>query len=425
MGYTQQLTLMGRYDLSDVPFRPVMPEQDLLFYHTKPLGVNTLRKAIFGVSDNAFTTLDPQTLTDFGYAEQGGMITKGEYLFNIGSDAAGTQQQRLYCINRGTGAVTWADTPTNTIALYGPSIVPSGVAVLGQQGVLAGDFVSSAAQFYRSPYPAVAFSVVNMPTTSPPISPMYQGTIDPIMIGGNAYHIQISATYTGVPLPHNLYNRLFVYKETPGGVRTISEVLPGIFRCVSHGPSDLTELNIGFNPGTPTRMQTDSQNNIYMITKNYFPGVPYMIKWAGNDLPGPLTAHQQEYLIPGGTTTATSGCIHAFHIDKSFNKMYYAVATGGAGTQGFVLQHCVLPYDPADVKTFNTDSATLLGTTGVTGIWTFPPYVYVTKGPGTAAPFYGNQLLKFYDPDLDPKPRSKRRGGELWDIVPEVAPYFG
>jgi hypothetical protein len=101
--------------------------------------------------------------------------------------------------------------------------------------------------------------------------------------------------------------------------------------------------------------------------------------------------------IDAGAGGANQSITASFHINSEFLKIY-TINPLASDDPPYPnnLYHANLPWTNEQIEVLpdtNTQNARL------TGIWTFPPYVYVSKLAGLT---YGNQLLKFYDPDLVP-----------------------
>lgn len=405
------LVLIGRYNLNAEPYRPIMTEPDTLYYR-KTLA--EIRKVTWGVSDLVFTTLLLGATPGDVISSGGNMIHQNGALVTTG------YAPRCANIINFVDILTLAESSSTNSANF---LAPNGVA----HG--PGGFIAQLASIA-----AVAGAGASGDTNPPgALSEASVGTgatfshspfnYDPVIIGNSAYWmIMADSTTTVDPGVEYLKGYLMRMNVTTGAV-TVSQVDRAVYRWSDHL---LGGEVFSFGSGSinkPIIMRTDSAGNVYAIT-NGAANRQYFNRFSPSDFAtGALFNNQTDFLLPQGDyisyTLGTAG--HSgFHIDKNFNKLYCGVCTAAGNMNRLFnkpLSGLTTIVGGGAGEYYDVDG----GGSVITGIWTFPPLLYVAKTSGAG---FGPQLLKFYDTDLVNR-RRKRRGGELWGIVPEVANYLG
>lgn len=130
------------------------------------------------------------------------------------------------------------------------------------------------------------------------------------------------------------------------------------------------------------------------------------------------TTFLQDYSVDIGLSAGGApGGDHynAFRITEAFSRSHFSAYANVAGQQARIYSSPAWPIDITDFVALDTGACT------ITGIWTQPPFVFVTK---TSGPTFGNQLIKIYDPALDSIRRSRRSGSEIWELIPEIGQWL-
>jgi hypothetical protein len=128
-----------------------------------------------------------------------------------------------------------------------------------------------------------------------------------------------------------------------------------------------------------------------------------------------VTGVAEVQILDAANPSLNANFIQNFWIDYQFGRIYWAFSNLGFQLSGASLSTWPLVPDTVLVDTGNNAA------NSIRGIYTEPPYVYLTK---TIGPTYGNQYIRIYDTELEDPHRSRKRGGEFWNIIPEVAPYM-
>lgn len=374
-------TLEGRYDLpvGNSPWRPTMPEDGVMIYRKT---LTEVRKAVWNVSDALLATLGGVTSGDV--ITVGGMsASQGKYAILSGFNN-GAVTNRVHTVHIDTGAEDFINSPG--------TIAPEKIASSSTRHLIpgtAGAAVGIVGCDFDIPITGQnRFTAGAVNSESPAIA----GTIEGIPDGaGNTLNILLTGLTSVVGSV--IYFDIYRYLENSSGVFSATRIQGAAFQRLNHGNTGASFSFTGNSSAKPNRILRDGQGKLYALSQ-LSTNETYWHTWDEADLiSGSMSTNQTDLLLSSLTyagvgTTVTHG---AFHINQYFQKAYFALPTASNDVRR--LCHKKLPMT-SGFDTYDVDTNGSL----ITGIWTFPPYVYVAKSAGTT---YGPQLIKFYDSELD------------------------
>lgn len=197
------------------------------------------------------------------------------------------------------------------------------------------------------------------------------------------------------------------FTPLPGNAVITAYIPPqpiGIYNPVFYGTQDST-----FPWGV-----REWNNYIYLFANGQNAGNGYPIILRINKTTGVV----ETQILDAVTPLVNANAINNFWIDYQFQRIYWSVS----GANRFRIWGAYLTTWPLDQTDFVDVDTGNLANNSVRGLFTTPPYVYAMK---TAGPTFGDQYIRIYDSALDPgRRRSKRRGGEIWELIPEIGDYL-
>lgn len=401
------LSLIGRYNLNlihtEAPYRPAMGAMDIMIYRRT---LTEVRKVIWGVSDVVLANLASITAGDVISVGGVSQVINNHYV--TGPAVSGNLSPIFHAVDIDTGIETSNSIAAGNIGLDKISRSNTRTVSCETFGGVAG----------------IRFTDFDVPITS--IATRTAGglsgdgayrlaTIEPILLGGDFYNIL--ETSDVIADPGVWYHGLNVYKESAAGIFSCWHEQRGLYVYLNHGIGGPSFSYTASSTPKPGVWQRDGEGYIYALVE--VSGAIYWVRWTETDLPNALYLHQTETSIPGASYGAVTSTFNrasngSFHINKQFKKAYFAISTSVTNVQR--LAHQKLPVT-AGYEYTDVDTAKAV----ITGIWTFPPFVFVAKTGGAT---YGPQLIKYFDPDLVLQTKSRRSGSEIWELIPEVGQYL-
>jgi hypothetical protein len=376
------MSVVSRLNVGGAPNRPVFRPGGIVFYHS---ATQNLRKAdLDAATDVLFCngTL-PGQATGYNAIHLGGFYCIGT------SGGGGGLTGRITFVNLATAAVS-------TVVIPDPGPAQSFMGTVGAIGANKVCTMNSGGGFATQvwsllpPAHAVVTAASSLTTTGALFS------WQPIVEGGLPYLL--------TPFTANL-------------VRASSFTTPGV-NCVATAFS-MPLLSGIYNPLLYQQQDAtfpwnvfEYQGFFYMFGKGTTGGQEYPMI-TRTDISTGVTDVQ---ILDAVTPVLATSCIMNAWLAQDFGRLYWSFGGTAFRLYGASLTQWPLTVvDTIDVDTGNN------GTNSIRGLYTEPPYIYLTK---TAGPTYGNQFIRVFDTELDRARRPKRRGGELWDLIPEVAPHI-
>ncbi len=382
------LTLLGRHNLGGAPYDPAMQDEGVLIYRSSSTDV---RKAVYGSSDVALgTVLNPGTrgLPYFGSAE-----IFGDYYYPpFRQDPYANPF--ISAIHTTTGVLTEFSTGLANWGSYQMRAHVFRNSGKTAQFSLASGAGNNCSDIWGNTPPIAAIFVPGNSPTGDMTNSM-PATTPSIIAGGNELvlifedRVTVDATIS--------YHQAYMYSWN--GANIAFTQIPR-FSYVYFNKGNTGPTMSPVDSGWPSRMMV-ADDKLWFFQKRSDSTSIWITQMNMADLPNTGYANQTWTLtnIGVGTIGTSNPAVMAFHIDQAFKKIYTInplAASSGSFPRPNDIYDAFLPWTSPQQTVLpdpgNTTNAL------ITGIWSFPPYVYVTKLAGVT---YGNQLLKFYDPDLD------------------------
>lgn len=380
------MSVVSRLNIGAAPYAMVFRPGGLLFYRSSN---TTVRKAVMDASTDAVFANTLQ-VTGAGASVVTALYMGGFYCSGQGC-ANGGGTARVNFVNLATGAVSVVTTPEPDVAQVWDGTIGALTGKVCWSYIPGG---ASQQQFWSLAPPAHALAQDGM-TAGPPRPRtifswgLHNGTERLLMGvsgGGNAL-TQGAFIVRGPP---NYFTSIF----TPPNVS-------GIYTPISY-----TTQGSGLPWGV-----YEYQGYLYTfaLAVNGGNSYPALVRF------NIATGVAQVQILDAVNPSLGANFIQDFWIDQDFGRIYFAFSNLGFKLFGASLSTWPIVPDTLLVDTGNA------GANSIRGVYTEPPYVYLAK---TAGPTYGNQYIRIYDSELDRSRHPKRRGGELWDLIPEAAPYI-
>lgn len=385
--------IVSRVNLNASPFSPVMIQEGIMYYNS-PAATTQLRKVDFGAgTDTLFSNALP--------AEAGNLrsacIANNHYCIGRTAPAPGA----IVMVNLATAGVTTRNLAIrNAGDIIAPPLVPS---VAGDKVYQSVQNNAAGAYLWESTPPAApAFGLIHA----------YGGFANTcIRHEGNRWAKlgveKLAGFVVGAADP-----KLFHLDMATGGAAGTGFRLPLTFEGSGVTRGDLSSQRPLWFSGYAGRSGAVDTVPFFLFgfgIKNTTGDLLYFVA-QNNDADAAITK-------PGLIVNGVGGwCMDAVAVIEKFGRIYWGFM-GQAVGHGFRLYSSKTT--PLDVSNF-IDVDTGPSANSITGIWIFPPFVYVAKSSGGT---YGAQLVKIYDTELDPR-QSGRKGNELWNIIPEIGRYL-
>jgi hypothetical protein len=381
------LTLIGRWNLGGGPFDPAMQDEGVLIYRSSAA---TVRKAVWNVSDAFLGTINNpggHALPYFGNAE-----IFGDYYYPPFRNAPYATPW-ISAIHTGTGALTEFSTAPLSWGSYQMRAHVFKNNLKTAQMSLALPVPANNASSIWGNTPPVAATFTGGSAPSGDMSTVMPATVPVINVAGLESVFIFGDRITPDAFVH--YHQ--AYRYTWNGLNIALSYIPRFsYVYFLKGIAGFTMSPIQ----DPSRMMV-ADGKLWFFQKRSDSNSIWLSEMNMNDLPNTAYANQNWTLttigISGGVGVNTPWTM-AFHIDADFNKIYTtnpAAATSGPFPRPNDLYSAFLPWTNPEIYVLPDAISTT--NARITGIWSFPPYIYITKMAGGT---FGNQLIKFYDPDM-------------------------
>lgn len=406
------ISLVGRWNLGGAPYDPAMKDEGVLIYRPSAA---TVRKAVYQVSDAALGTVTnpgARALPYFGTAE-----IFGDYYYPPFRQNPYANPPWLTAIHTTTGAETqFATGALNWGSYQMRTMIFETAGKVAQQSLVTGAGNNASSMWGDTPPTANTFTAGN--AASGDMSSLLPAVTRSFQMGGSESVLYMGERVTIDAGPVH-YHEAYWYLWN-GAAVTLTMIPRFLYVYVNKGAGGTSWSKVT----NPARMIVHDNKIWYLRKRSDTNSI-----WVGsvNLANMPNSGYTSEVLtvttVGVGTIGTNTPWTAAMHIDPTYGRIYMVdplAATSGGFPRPNDLHAATLPWTNP-TSWVSPDAG---GTTNalITGIWTFPPYVYITKVAGNT---FGNQLIKLYDSELGPRRSRRRRGGEFWGIVPEVSTYFG